>query len=214
MPLFSIIIFSLVQAVTEFLPISSSGHLVILHGLMDKPGADAWGEDLVMDLAMHMGTLLAVIVYYWRDVWAMFLGLWHWITRAPENKQDTQSRNFAFTLMLASIPVMAVGLILTVWEPSFLRSVQIVVWTTLIYGVLLWWVDAKYPADKKNERAGLERRASDWLCAMSGARTRHQPFRDYNDSCPLARPCPSGSGTIFIPAFDHRPLPPPVPWAR
>jgi undecaprenyl-diphosphatase len=148
MPLFTIIILSLVQAVTEFLPISSSGHLVIMHGLMDQPGSDAWGNDLIMDLAVHVGTLLAVVVYYWRDVLDMLLGVFHWITRAPESKQDTRSRNLAFTLVISSIPVMAVGLVLTVWEPEWLRSVQVVAWTVLLFGLLLWWVDAKFPAEK------------------------------------------------------------------
>lgn len=146
MPLLSILILSIVQAITEFLPISSSGHLVVLHEFLTPGAGDAWGAELVMDLAAHVGTLLAVIVYYHKDVWAMITGVLRWLGRSKQ--QDAESCRLAFYLIIASIPVMVLGVILTLWEPAWLRSVQVVAWTVFLYGILLWWVDAKFPADK------------------------------------------------------------------
>lgn len=147
MPLLTIIILSLVQAVTEFLPISSSGHLVIFHELLGSSG-DAWGNELVMDLAVHVGTLCAVLVYYRRDVIDMTLSILRWVSRTNEGQDDPQSRKLAFFLVISSIPVMLIGLALSVLEPQWLRSVEVVSWTVLIFGVLLWWVDARQPTDR------------------------------------------------------------------
>ncbi|HRQ60654.1 MAG TPA: undecaprenyl-diphosphate phosphatase [Alphaproteobacteria bacterium] len=147
MPLLSILILSIVQAITEFLPISSSGHLVVLHEFLTPGGGDAWGAELVMDLAVHVGTLLAVIVYYHKDVWAMITGVLRWLARSKQ--QDAESCRLAFYLIIASVPVMVLGVLLTLWEPEWLRSVQVVAWTVFLYGILLWWVDAKFPADKQ-----------------------------------------------------------------
>lgn len=146
MPLLSILILSIVQAITEFLPISSSGHLVILHEYLTPDSGDAWGADLVMDLAAHVGTLLAVLVYYHKDVWAMIRGVLSWLARSK--RQDEDSCRLAFFLIIGTIPVVVLGLILSVWEPDWLRSVQVVAWTVFLYGILLWWVDARFAADK------------------------------------------------------------------
>ena len=70
MPLLHIVVLALVQGITEFLPISSSGHLIIV------PGVTGWPDQgLAIDVAAHVGTLLAVLVYFWRDVLAMLGGL-------------------------------------------------------------------------------------------------------------------------------------------
>lgn len=147
MPLLTIVVLSLVQAITEFLPISSSGHLVILHELLGD-GGSAWGNELVMDLAVHVGTLLAVLVYYRRDVMDMAFSILRWVARTDPAESDPQSRKLAFFLVISSIPVMVVGLALSVLEPEWLRSVEVVSWTVLIFGILLWWVDAQHRVDR------------------------------------------------------------------
>ena len=66
MLLTQIVVLAIVQGITEFLPISSSGHLVITSRLLGWPD-----QGILMDIAVHFGTLLAVIVYFWRDLWEM-----------------------------------------------------------------------------------------------------------------------------------------------
>ena len=77
-PLIPIAILALVQGITEFLPISSSGHLVLTWKIFDEAGApvsQAEIDRLVLDIAVHVGTLGAVMLYYWRDVGRLFAGL-------------------------------------------------------------------------------------------------------------------------------------------
>ena len=70
MELYQLTILALVQGITEFLPISSSGHLVIISKVL------GWSDQgLTIDVALHFGTLGAVLVYFWRDLWQMLLGL-------------------------------------------------------------------------------------------------------------------------------------------
>lgn len=70
MPLYHLVIIALIQGITEFLPVSSSGHLILLPGLT---GLTDQGP--VIDVAAHVGTLLAVIVYFWSDVRHIVQGL-------------------------------------------------------------------------------------------------------------------------------------------
>src|SRR6187455_3810454 len=77
MSLFHIVILALVQGITEFLPVSSSGHLLLSHALLEGGTGDAWQEDLVLDLAVHVGSLIAVLLYFRQDVITMLTGLAH-----------------------------------------------------------------------------------------------------------------------------------------
>jgi undecaprenyl-diphosphatase len=81
--LYYLIFLAIIQGITEFLPISSSGHLVLMHGLLDEHRvvdptmaleADRATYNKLLDIAMHLGTLLAVCTYFYRDLLAMILG--------------------------------------------------------------------------------------------------------------------------------------------
>ena len=76
--LYQILILAIVQGITEFLPISSSGHLVLTSRLLGWPD-----QGLILDIAVHAGTLLAVIVYFWRDIWQMVVGAAQAFTGRP-----------------------------------------------------------------------------------------------------------------------------------
>ena len=133
MPLLTLLLVALIQGVTEFLPVSSSGHLILLPELT---GIQDQGQ--VIDVAVHVGTLLAVILYFWSDVRLALSGL----PRALQGKTDTMGARLALGLILATIPVVIFGLILklTGWDNA-LRSMTVIGWTMLIFGIVLYWAD-------------------------------------------------------------------------
>lgn len=133
MALYHLLLLAILQGITEFLPISSSGHLILLPTLT---GWDDQGQ--VIDVAAHIGTLAAVIVYFWRDVKDGLIGL----PRVCRGKIDTPGARLAFLLILATIPVVVVGLILNLTGLSdAMRSVKVIGWTMLIFGIVLYWAD-------------------------------------------------------------------------
>jgi len=76
MLLYHILILSIIQGLTEFLPVSSSGHLVLTHHLMGEGGKDlCWEQNRLIDVAVHVGTLLSVLVYFRKDIFMMLGGV-------------------------------------------------------------------------------------------------------------------------------------------
>ena len=145
MPLFTLILVALIQGVTEFLPVSSSGHLILLPSLT---GLDDQGQ--VIDVAAHVGTLVAVIIYFWSDVKLALLGT----LRLLRGKIDTKGALLALCLLVGTIPVIIFGLILKVTGlADAMRGIAVIGWTMLIFGIVLYWADQK----------GLEsRNAQEW----------------------------------------------------
>lgn len=135
MTLFHLVLVALIQGITEFLPISSSGHLVLLPGLT---GMEDQGQ--VIDVAAHIGTLVAVVIYFWTDVRLALLGT----LRLVRGKVDTQGAWLALCLMIATVPVIIVGLILNLTGlDNAMRSVAVIGWTMLLFGLLLYWADQR-----------------------------------------------------------------------
>ncbi|MDF1872759.1 undecaprenyl-diphosphate phosphatase [Vannielia sp.] len=142
MELYQLLIIAVIQGITEFLPISSSGHLILLPGLT---GMEDQGQ--VIDVAVHVGTLFAVILYFWRDVSQAILGL----PRLLRGKVDTPGARLAWLLILATIPVILFGLLLKLTGlDDSLRSVAVIGWTMLIFGIILYWADQKGPEIKED----------------------------------------------------------------
>ena len=140
MTLFHLILVALIQGLTEFLPVSSSGHLVLLPALT---GLDDQGQAL--DVAVHVGTLFAVIMYFWSDVKIAAAG----IPRLLRGKVDTQGAWLAMCLAIATVPVLVFGLILKLTGlDDMLRSVAVIGWTMLIFGLVLYWADQKGGSEK------------------------------------------------------------------
>ena len=145
MPLLTLFLVALIQGITEFLPVSSSGHLILLPKLT---GMDDQGQ--VIDVAVHIGTLFAVILYFWNDVRAALLGL----GRLIQGKIDTQGARLALGLIIATIPVVIFGLALKLTGlDDALRSIKVIGWTMLIFGIVLYWADQTGPTT---------RTANDW----------------------------------------------------
>ncbi|CUI01390.1 undecaprenyl-diphosphate phosphatase [Leisingera aquaemixtae] len=135
MPLFQLILVALIQGITEFLPISSSGHLILLPGLT---GLDDQGQ--VIDVAVHIGTLAAVMIYFWSDVREGLAGL----PRALTGRTDTPGSRLAMGLIIATIPTVLFGAVLHFTGLSdALRSITVIGWTMLGFGLVLYWADQK-----------------------------------------------------------------------
>lgn len=143
MTLWNLILLALIQGITEFLPVSSSGHLVLLPhltGLADQ------GQ--VIDVAVHVGTLGAVILYFWRDVRRALGG----VPRMLRGRIDTEGARLAFLLLIATIPVVIAGLILHLTGlADAMRSVAVIGWTMLVFGLVLYWADRRGPATRRAE---------------------------------------------------------------
>ena len=140
MPLLPLVILALVQGITEFLPISSSGHLILVWQGLDAAGrpvpAQAGADRLVLDVAVHVGTLAAVCGYFRRDLAQMVRGAVRWLG----GERDAGSR-LAINVVVATLPVVAVGLSAREMVADHLRSVELVAWTTLIFGIVLYAAD-------------------------------------------------------------------------
>lgn len=134
---FNIFIISIVQGITEFLPISSSGHLVLFHGLLD--GVHDGYVSKITDIAVHVGTLLAVMLYFRTEVAQLFCGAFDVL------KGRFKSANAQLLLKLAasSIPVFAVGLVVFLCDPSLFDSLWLVAIMTIVFGVVLYIADRK-----------------------------------------------------------------------
>ena len=121
----------LVQGITEFLPISSSGFLIMI------PEIFGWDvQSLAFDAFLHLATLAAVVFALWPEVRAMVLG---WF--APNGKDAPKWRRISLWVVLATIPVVVVGLIASDAIEMNLRSVEVVAWSFIIWGVVLYLID-------------------------------------------------------------------------
>ncbi|MDX1459739.1 MAG: undecaprenyl-diphosphate phosphatase [Xanthomonadales bacterium] len=117
-----VLLLAVVQGLTEFLPVSSSAHLILASWLLD------WKDQgLVIDVAIHSGTLFAVLVYFRRDWLAMLEGA---------------QRERLIQLLIASLPVIATGALLHELIGSHLRNARVIAIATLVFGLLLWLADA------------------------------------------------------------------------
>jgi undecaprenyl-diphosphatase len=131
--LLQIIVLAVIQGVTEFLPISSSGHLLLV------PALTGWKDQgLLTDVMVHMGSFMAVVVYFWRDCLNLFQGGFD-ILRG----RMTPWGRLAMYIVLGTIPAVAFGLFLE--KMGFMEAVrtmpQIIAWNAIIFGTLLYVCD-------------------------------------------------------------------------
>ncbi len=127
-----IIILAVVQGISEFLPISSSGHLILI------PVLTGWQDQgLAADIMVHVGSLFAILVYFWRDVGRLLAGVFDLL-----RFRLTDNARLAVYIILATIPAVVFALILK--KTGFLtqiRGAEIVGWNAIIFGILLYLAD-------------------------------------------------------------------------
>ena len=134
-----IIVLAVVQGITEFLPISSSGHLILVPQIMH------WQDQgLVVDVMTHLGTLLAILIYFWRDVARLIKGALELL-----KGRVTPDGRLAIYIVLATIPAVAFGIFLKEYGFTDLeRNVAVVAWNTILYGILMLIADMVGPQEK------------------------------------------------------------------
>lgn len=153
MPILHIFIISILQGITEFLPISSSGHLLLFHSIVQQPDSlEAEQVNLLLDIAVHVGTLFAVVAYFWKDIWRMTLGCFPLMT----GRWDHPDAKLNIHIVISSIPVIIAGFALHAWDPLWLRETWIVATTTIVFGALLWLSDARGEAQRGNENMTIK----------------------------------------------------------
>ncbi len=138
MELLQAILLGLVQGLTEFLPVSSSGHLILVPHLLGF--AD---QGLAMDAILHLATLLAIIIYFRKDLSKLLISL------CTNNKGDPY-RALAWSILLASVPAGLAGLFLGDWIETHLRS------ATFVAGNLMFWSGIFFVADRISTRKESE----------------------------------------------------------
>ncbi|GAA5523889.1 undecaprenyl-diphosphatase [Microbulbifer aestuariivivens] len=132
MEFFQIVLLALIQGLTEFLPISSSAHLILPKEVLGWPD-----QGLAFDVAVHFGSLAAVVIYFRGEVWALLRdGLGGLV-----NNRWTDDGRLAWLIVLATIPAGLVGLAFKGFIETHLRSAAVIAATTIGFGVLLWWAD-------------------------------------------------------------------------
>lgn len=157
MDILQLVVLGVVQGISEFLPISSSAHLILVPKFLG-----AVDQGLLVDVGAHAGTLLAVLIFFWRDI-VMLLGGAVDVLRF----RQTPSARLVFFILLASIPGGVFGLILTQFGDDIMRDVRIIIATNVIWGAALWWADRVGGMDKTMERDMTLRRAVIIGCAQA-----------------------------------------------
>lgn len=133
MDLWHIIVLSIIQGLTEFLPISSSAHLILPSQLLGWPD-----QGLAFDVAVHVGTLAAVVWYFRQQVGQLGRA---WVVDTCQRRVGPDSY-LAWAIIVGTVPAGLAGLLLDDWIASHLRSGLVIAITTIGFGLVLWWSDA------------------------------------------------------------------------
>lgn len=129
---FQVVFLALLQGLTEFLPVSSSAHLILPSQLF------GWTDQgLAFDVGVHIGSLTAVMIYFRQDIWRM-LAAW---TGSIAGRGHSTDSVLAWYVILATIPAVVAGFMFNAAIDHYGRSILVIAGTTLIFGALLWWAD-------------------------------------------------------------------------
>jgi undecaprenyl-diphosphatase len=138
-PLYQAIVLGIVQGFSEFLPISSSGHLIVTRWLFGWDSLTDPSVEKAFDVALHFGTLIAVVAYFRRDLWSYVREgvrlLWK-----RERPINTDGR-IAWLLVVATVPAALVGAVFEGWIDETLGTPTIIAISFIVFGLLLWWAD-------------------------------------------------------------------------
>lgn len=144
---YHIVFLALIQGLTEFLPVSSSAHLILPAQLFD------WADQgLAFDVAVHVGTLTAVVTYFWRDIWNVANG---WIASLVTRRSTDDSR-LGWWIIIATLPACVAGYVFESFIETHLRSMEVIAYATIGFGVLLWVSDRFFPSHFEQQDFSLK----------------------------------------------------------
>ena len=135
------IVIGIVQGITEFLPISSSAHLVIISAVTD------WEDQgIFTDIAVHVGTLGAVVVYLFGHIKKIFIDFFSFKKNLFE-----ENHHLGIKIVIATLPALLVGFFVYEYLIQYLRNLVVIGWASIIFGCILFFADQKYQSVKKWE---------------------------------------------------------------
>jgi undecaprenyl-diphosphatase len=134
MSIFEIVLLGIVQGLTEFLPVSSTAHLVVIPRLFGWPD-----PGLAYDIALHVGTLAAVLIYFFRD-WIHIIANWFGM-KSDSDPELRRNRMLLWLLVVGTIPAGLMGLALQKAADSVLRTLPVIGTSAIVIGVFMWWAD-------------------------------------------------------------------------
>jgi undecaprenyl-diphosphatase len=146
MDIFQAFILALIQGITEFLPISSSGHLILPSEVLKWPD-----QGLAFDVAVHVGTLAAVVVYFRKDIAQIIVGGLATLGGRFEHPDG----KLAWMIVIATIPAGLAGLLFNDFIEAHLRSAAVIATTTIVFGIALGLADAKKQKQKTLLELGI-----------------------------------------------------------
>lgn len=150
MPLLNIIVLSAVQGITEFLPVSSSAHLVLV------PIFTGWPDQgLIIDVAVHVGTLLAVVIYFRRDVWGMISATGRRFRPGRRRRGGGEEFRLAMLVVAATVPAVAAGWAINEFNQDIFRGLEIIAWATVGFAILLYLADKLSLTTKRLDHLGF-----------------------------------------------------------
>jgi len=132
---FETFILSIVQGISEFIPVSSSAHLILISELSNFSSSS-----LIIDVGLHLGSLLAIIVFFRKDLLNFF-----------------NNKSLALLIIIGSLPIIVIGLLLyTSGLIYYLRNIEVIAWSTLFFGILLYFADNFKITKKFNENLSIK----------------------------------------------------------
>jgi undecaprenyl-diphosphatase len=154
MTIFHAIALGAVQGLGEFLPISSSAHLILMPWLFKWPD-----PGLGFDVALHWGTLLAVLAYFWQDVWLIIRGFFHSLMPSTRDVSNNIYQKLSWLLILASVPGAIIGYLLESKAENALRNPLHIALTLAVFALIILLADFYGKKQKNLDRIG-------WLDAL------------------------------------------------
>ena len=140
-----IVILSIIQGITEFLPISSSAHLILFPKFFTDITTNRG-----FDVALHFGTLLAVIIYLKKDILKIFLE-----TTSPDRDNYRGFIDFK-NLIISTVPIVIIGFLVNFFDINIIRNLEIIGWSTLVFGILLGLADKNLRVRKLIDNLNLK----------------------------------------------------------
>lgn len=149
MELLQIILLGIIQGIAEFLPISSSAHLIIARDVFKIGSFIASNVELTFDLALHFGTLLAIVVYFFKELWQI-------LTEGLTKGTKTVNGKLFWYLILATIPAGIVGVLFEdIFDNFFRNQIWLIAIALIVMGIIIYLVDKKSKSNKDMKQMSI-----------------------------------------------------------